>query len=317
MTSFIETKDRYNQKEMPTTGMQKNNDREASFLASQQARLEKIRSNTEKNALLNTNDDNAQQRRKEFWSLMKSICSSLNSRLKVLLGEEVVGNDGDHEESPNSNENEHLYVTAQQRNEALAKLQDIQVTLRYLSHYTLRTGKLTSTATTAATTTTTTATTSQDEKYLPKELIGFTMPDLLVSDLRLLNEEIQNLKNLTEKAQNIIMPKEKFRFRKYREAIQKRKEKFDGFDTYLDDADKVDVDMKENDIDNNDKNENTSYLVAHQSNGVSLVDKKDCSVTISADGLITVSNESSTSTIQSSDAQAFTMQNLQSCNILV
>ena len=110
------------------------NDREAQFLASQQARLEKIRINAEQNSALLDND-NAQQKRKDFWIMMKNICSSFDSQLSVLIGEneEEEGEISAKRQSKSDVENScrknkdsrKMYVTAQQRNEALAKLQGI------------------------------------------------------------------------------------------------------------------------------------------------------------------------------------------------
>ncbi len=160
------------------------NDREAQFLASQQARLEKIRINAEQNSALLDND-NAQQKRKDFWIMMKNICSSFDSQLSVLIGEneEEEGEISAKRQSKSDVENScrknkdsrKMYVTAQQRNEALAKLQAIQLTIRCLGHYTLHPSKFT----------------TDEEKYLPTELIKFTMPELPTADLRLLNTEIQ------------------------------------------------------------------------------------------------------------------------------
>lgn len=285
------------------------NDREAHFLASQQARLDKIRINAEQqNALLDNGD--VQQQRKEFWILMKRICSSLNSRLSLLMGESCeVESKSDDKSAPIT-----IYVTAQQRNDALQKLQEIQLTIRCLGHYTLHSSNFT----------------SDDEQYLPSELIGFSMPELPTADLRLLNIEIQNLKSNSLKAQDVIIPKEKFRFKRYRKAIQKRKEgKIDeDVDFEIGDENNNDSNLHSTEMDTNNENDTTQSIPipAHQQfDGVSIVGKQHCSIKVDQDGNFTFFDSESVPSVEMnsndknvpSEAKAFMIRDLEGCNIIV
>jgi hypothetical protein len=172
------------------------NDREAQFLASQRARLDRLHEAT----ILQQNDDgtNAQVRRKEFWQIFKQECSSLHDRLSSLIGEE---------ENNASHGNKRL-VTAQQRNDAFEKLQQIKLSLRALHLYTFRSIKLT----------------SDSLKFLPQYFEENEMPDLPIADLRLLNDEIKNLKTKSEHVEQVVIPKEKFRFKRYRALMSKKKQ---------------------------------------------------------------------------------------------
>mmetsp|Transcript_9697 Transcript_9697/g.18206 ORF Transcript_9697/g.18206 Transcript_9697/m.18206 type:complete len:462 (-) Transcript_9697:801-2186(-) len=173
------------------------NDRETQFLASQRARLDKLHEVT----ALQQNDGNtnAQLRRKEFWQVFKEQCSSLHDRLSSLAGQE--------QNNPHGNIS---LVTAQQRNEAYEKLQQIKLSLRALHLYTLRSTKMTLD--------------SGNFKFLPQYFAENEMPDLPIADLRLLNDEIKDLKTKSECVEEIVIPKEKFRFKRYRALVSEKKQ---------------------------------------------------------------------------------------------
>jgi hypothetical protein len=320
-----------------TTNKNIDSKREAQFLAAQQARLDKIRTNAEHNNFIssdgiNNGNINIQKQRKELWALLKNIFSLLNSRLSALVGEEVedaVAEDRNDNDDVGNDMNPFLYVTTQQRNEALEKLQEIQLTIRCLSHYTLQSNKFT----------------SEEEKLLPEELVNFKMPDLPTADLRLLNIEFQKLKSKAQEVQDVIIPKEKFRFKRYRLALQKKKEAKLGMIGLHDDDDDDD---SNNDVNNNndkagidsdadavkDSTENNTQIKspAHHFDGVTLVDKNNCFVKVQEGGQFTISDNSQitntpTTPTPTSDAenvkesnveaQAFLIRDLDSCTVVV
>jgi hypothetical protein len=155
--------------------------REAQFLASQKARLDQIKEIHEKD------DSENQQKRKDFWKAFKIECNTIQQSLSSFV----------HKDSS-------ALITAQQRNQALDELQQIQLIIRAIEHYTLHSTKFT----------------KEEEEYLPTYLKENGMPDLPVADTRLINIEILTLKNMTNDAQNIILPKEKFSFKRYRRFLQ-------------------------------------------------------------------------------------------------
>lgn len=292
--------------------VQKN--REAHFLASQQARLDKIRIKAEEyNALLD--NDNLQQQRKDFWIRLKSACSSINAKISILMGEQSSENECKCDDGYNDKtmKKGNLYVTAQQRNEALGNLEEIQITIRCLSHYALHSSKFT----------------LDEEKYLPTELVEFKIPELPTADLRLLNVEIQSLKEKAQQAQNIIIPKEKFRFRRYRQAVQKMQaEKLGKLQMDNDDIEDEfdrDASLKDDNCNGDDGADIKSPAHTLSFDGVSLLEKKNCSIIVHPDGHFTISddmNKTITETQanneqQSTGAKAFLIRDLDSCNVKV
>ena len=93
-------------------------DREAQFLASQKARLDKLQESQKL-------DVHLQNQRKEFWQSFKQQTQSIQQSLSLLIGQES-GKE---------------FVTAQQRNEALEDLNRIQIQIKSLNHYCNRSNK--------------------------------------------------------------------------------------------------------------------------------------------------------------------------------
>ena len=295
------------------------NSREAQFLAAQQARLDKVRTNAEQITSIH-NNDNSQQQRKDFWILLKNVCSSLNVRLCALMGEieEEKGDDERQLEDNNDmsnvkkpNKTDPLYVTAQQRNEALDKLQEVQLIVRCLGHYTLHSSKFT----------------PDKEQYLPEELVQFTMPELPAADLRLLTIEFQKLKSKAQQAQDIIIPKEKFRFRRYRAALQKKKDEQMGGVGLGDEEQGKDVDEDLSpSVKDTTEDDSEIKLPAHQFDGVTLFDRKNCSIKVQKDGQFTILNDAENAPSSNNpedrnqapaEAKAFLIRNLDSCYVIV
>ncbi len=322
--------------EIATTNNNHNITREAQFLASQQARLDKIRLNSAQQSDNNDYDGNIQQQRKDFWIILKNICFDLDSQLNLLMGEAGVQVDGGgeskvstdgnsnadddwydkkhnfdylvekSENGKNGNERWPLYVTTQQRNEALAKLEHIQITIRCLGHYTIHSNKFT----------------TKEANFLPAEIVNFSMPELPTADLRLLNIELQKLKGKSLEAQNIIIPKEKFRFKRYRQALQNRKDQ-GKFQILLEDKEDSLVEMVDSSTKDTKDNVHNSAPV-HHFDGLTLTDKKNCFLKVHRNGYVTeykdaedanaaTENENDLTT---TDANAFLIQDVDCCHIL-
>lgn len=298
------------------------NSREAQFLASQQARLEKLRSN---NTQKSDGGDlpvegNLQQQRKDFWILLKKVCFDLESQLSQLMGEvrdestNVVDEDCSDakqqsiEVKSKNNEKRPMYVTTQQRNEALQKLEHIQITIRCLGHYTMHSNKFT----------------QEEARYLPDEIVNFAVPELPTADLRLLNIELQNLKGKSLQAQNVIIPKEKFRFKRYRKALQERKDV--GKNVILFDDNDDDLVKKMDDLSSKDTvDEAKETAPAHHFDGITMSDKENCFLKVHQNGLFTEYNDAKElnatrgcdSESMSSDAKAFLIRDVDASHILV
>ena len=270
------------------------NDREAQFLASQQARLSKLHDGQS-----NEDDVNIQLQRKKFWQTFKFECSALHRRLSALIGE-------DEEEIETMTETETktdktLFVTAQQRNEALEKLQQIQMSILAVNHYTLRSTKFS----------------TDEQAFLPEHFAHNEMPELPLADLRLLNAEVQSLKSRTQEVQQIIIPKEKFRFKRYHALMQEKKQFHSPI--FEEDDDEVLSELKVDEDESNPVNENTHLAFA----GLTLSDKKDCVIVVEANGTIIFKNfqneiiDTVTPSNVLLEAKAFLIRNLINCRVQV
>jgi len=290
------------------------NDREAQFLASQKARLSKLQEAHE----ANDSDTNAQKRRKEFWQTFKLECSSTHQRLSDLIGEISTEEtkEGDSESNSNSNSNSDsdsignsdrngdkslLFVTAQQRNEALEKLQQIQLSIQAVHHYTLRSTKF-----------------SKDSaQFLPQFFALNEMPELPTADLRLLNIELQSLKKKTQEVHQIIIPKEKFRFKRYHALMLERKQ-LKGPIFEEDEDDKMDqTEEKENEVESANANATFDFdglALTNQTNSVIVVENDgtmDIKVNDTQGGMTERLAPSATS------SQAFLIRNIDCCKVQV
>ena len=104
------------------------------------------------------------------------------------------------------------FITAAQRNEAFDALQHILFSIRAIHHYALHHSM--------------DRDKDESEKLellLPVYFATHPMPELPMADLRLLNTEMQLLKNKAHSIQEFILPKEKFRFKRYHKLMHERK----------------------------------------------------------------------------------------------
>ena len=237
------------------------NDREAQFLASQKARLSKLHDIQSRE-----DDANVQSRRKEFWKSFKVECKDLNDRLSTLVhvDQDSVsgGSEAETVESESKSAEKVQFVTSQQRNEALEKLQQIQRSIVAMNHYTLRSTKFS----------------HEEAKFLSKHFATNEMPELPQADLRLLNIEIQSLKSQTKDIQQIIIPKEKFRFKRYHALLLEKSNL--GVPMFEDDEDLVETTTEEEKDGPADDDRQLAF------DGLTLSDRKDCIIVVQRDGII-------------------------------
>lgn len=137
------------------------------------------------------------------------------------------------------------------------------------------------------------------------------MPELPVADQRLTNIEIQTLKDKSQVVQNVICPKEKFRFHRYRNLLDKREFKGIGLEEEHD----ANIVANEEEEKNNEPSGSLHVLF----NGMTLVDKKNCNLIVQRDGSI-ASMDSITSDdvqVKGNAAKSFLVRTLDNCQITV
>ena len=260
-------------------------EREAQFLASQKARLSKI-----SNHNIQGDDFNLQTERKEFWIIFKKSCSDLNDILSEL--------DITDDASPTTKEN--IYVTAQQRNAALETMLETQRTIRAIQHFTLHSKKLT----------------TEMEKFLPDQFLGISMPELPTSDTRLLNLEMQSLQEKIKHVQKVIIPKEKFRFKRYRTYLQEQKE---ADFTEIDDIIQP-IEAKEEESSTEDKSKPLNITF----DGIKLEKKSTCNIMVEQSGNVVCTDLDDSSVAPADESKcddievkAFLVKDVDGCNVFL
>lgn len=104
------------------------------------------------------------------------------------------------------------YATASKRSEGRVKLDGILKEVRMVQHFVLSSSSSLNVGGSSS---------SSSNKVLDK-LISQSMPDLALTDIRLITVEIEKILHVIDEARDIICPKEKFVFRRYRKASLRR-----------------------------------------------------------------------------------------------
>lgn len=276
---------------------------EAQFLASQKARL----SNLTKSNANDEGNENLQAQRKSFWSAFKQACSTILIHLDGLYSK--------------------VHVTAQQRNESLAELQQITTMIRAIHHYTNH-SKSTVLKTIMNSKTPNLTQKSDDEKednddsIIPKYFHDFTMPDLPLADQRLVATELQRLKDKANVVQTTIMPKEKFCFRRYRAEMMKRKHQTHNVLQYDDHESKEDKTTGSQD--DTTHNDDTTKALHEQFEGRFLTERNDLSLIVNSDGNVKINDNQEKEFYPEDEIhdmrrepKSFLLQNLTRCRILL
>jgi hypothetical protein len=258
-------------------------EREAQFLASQKARVSKFSNNNAEG-----DDFNLQKERKEFWIIFKKSCSDMHDILSEL---DMTTKDGSTKTAVN------MYITAQQRNAALEKMLETQRTIRAIHHFTLHSKKLT----------------TEMEKLLPDAFVGLSMPELPMSDTRLLNVEMQSLLDKVKQVQDVIIPKEKFRFKRYRAYLQEQKE-VDFIET-----DDILMPIEINEGEGLIKDESTPFNITFD--GIKLEKKSNCNIKVEPNGELVCTDlnhsngEFNDSKCEDIEDKAFLVKDVDTCNV--
>ena len=247
-------------------------DREAQFLASQKARLDKLQESQKL-------DVHLQNQRKEFWQSFKQQTQSIQQSLSLLIGQES-GKE---------------FVTAQQRNEALEDLNRIQIQIKSLNHFCNRSNKF-------------------QKQILTQWFDQNELPELPIGDVRLINVDLQELKTRVDEIRSIIVPKEKFRFKRYHAYMAKHNANGIIMEEMEEDEEKIDSNEQEG----NDHDDMLAF------DGLTLSNQADSVIVVEADGSIQIQSKEDKSQVQRiscektfTDAKAFLIQEISNCEIQV
>ena len=279
---------------------------EAQFLASQKARLSNLTKSNANNG--DEENENLQAQRKSFWSAFKQACSTIRIHLDELDSK--------------------VHVTAQQRNESLAELQQITTMIRAIHHYTNHSKSTVLKTSMRSSKTPKSTQKNNDEEdnndsIIPKHFHESTMPDLPLADQRLVATELQRLKDKANVVQTTIMPKEKFCFRRYRAEMMRRKQQAHNILQYDDDHESKE-DKPTGSQDDTTHNDDTAKALHEQFEGRFLTDRNDLSLIVDADGNVR-KNANQEEEFYSEDEiydmrqepKSFLLQNLTRCRVLL
>lgn len=251
-------------------------------------------------------DDNRVSRKKvegqKFWVNFRKSCSELQSQIDSLLVTPYDKDDnratatcGERISKCEIDAKKAYYAIAARRIEGRNKLDSILANVRLLQRHCLSSSVMSSCA--AATTTTT--------QLLLNTIIQTPMPEMTLTDTRLISEEIDRLLKSIDDVREIISPKEKFVFKRYRKAIEEKTKRMlsgDSSDSVLlGDVDAPSTDLEPNLIVDGDDDAHKEIQARaafnHDDDGGVLENKSDCIIEIFSDGSIKV-NESTQSQIQ-------------------
>eukprot|EP00985_Skeletonema_marinoi_P019994 scaffold11655_cov133-Skeletonema_marinoi.AAC.9 len=230
-----------------------------------------------------------------FWMNFRKLCSELQSQVDSLLQmtpdeEGSSSNDGKVSKYETAKA---YYSTAARRSEGRVKLDCILDNVRLLRRHCLSSSS-------ALLPTTTHSTSNNDDVAIANQLLlsilSTPMPEMTQTDVRLLSEEIDRLLKCIDEARDIISPKEKFVFKRYRKAMEEKR---------LLGGENASSSLQSNKIDGGgDIHKETSAVVEDEQatdtfnhDGGVLENKSDCIIEIFPDGNIQV-NEATQSQIQ-------------------
>ena len=214
-------------------GNQNMDPREARFLASQAERLacnkKQHRADGDFAPELvdgcngNTNDVGSKDSSNQFFSSFRRICTEFRSRLDLLLLIPSTSSSTDGDAPPPVNDTSYYdaalayYATASRRNEGRTKLDTILRDVRSLQSHAL-------TSSSSPFAATIDRNRGNDEKNddnpLLRSILQTPMLDVTQTDMRLMSQEIDDILKRIDDASEIIHPKEKFVFRRYRKVLE-------------------------------------------------------------------------------------------------
>jgi hypothetical protein len=212
----------------------------------------------------------------QFWCGFRSVCNAFQSRIDGLLLLEGSGH-----EFPKPTEMtdaiktklQHHYATASKRNEGRIELDGILKEVRLLQRFVLSS---------SSSLTTDSSSGKSSNKVLDK-LLSQSMPDLALTDIRLLTIEMERILHMIDEANNIICPKEKFVFRRYRKALEELN--LNGSGELINALDCLNVSAGEQK--EQDQNKQQKQQLSVLSFGGVVENKSNCNVEIHPDGSVT------------------------------
>lgn len=273
----------------------------------------------------NSNNDDQHHRysQKEeghrFWMNFRKLCSELQTQIDSLLLVVVTPDDDEGGAADNNvgggvfNNNHHetakaYYSTAARRNEGRTKLDCILENVRLLRRHCLSSSSssvllpTTTTTVSASNNDNDTTTTANNQLLLLSSMILSTpMPEMTQTDVRLLSEEIDRLLKCIDAARDIISPKEKFVFKRYRKAMEEKRVLLGGGERVSSSSlqpskiDGGDIHNEASVVDNDDDDGEDKETIHHD--GGVLENKSDCIIEIFPDGNIQT-NKATQSQIQ-------------------
>ena len=149
----------------------------------------------------------------QFWAIFRNVCLVFQNRINALFNSsrfDTVMSETSLKEWDDvvKNELRAHYATASKRNEGRVELDDILKEVRLLQRRVL-----------SSTSSLVTVETSTCKNETLNSLLSEAIPDLAQADIRLLSAEIERILAQIDDAREIICPKEKFVFRRYRQAL--------------------------------------------------------------------------------------------------
>ena len=180
--------------------------REARFLSSQAERLQSQKSSD------SCNDE--ADRARQFWSTFRSLCSQMRGRINaLLLLDDTDGflDPGSLRDMDTAETLASHYATAARRNEGRCELDTLLREARALQRHAL--------STSSSVISSSVIDRGEVVNELLHQMLQDAVPDLTQTDLRLIGQEVDNIVKLVDAARDLICPKEKFVFKRYRKAM--------------------------------------------------------------------------------------------------
>ena len=249
----------------------------------------------------------------QFWSIFRSLCNSFQKRIDTLLLTDAAADcpslkDWDEEMR---NKLRAYYATSSRRNEGRLELDGILKEVRLLQH------KVLSSSSSLAV-----DSSSNSNEALCKLLLQ-PMPDLALTDIRLITAEMEKILTRIDEARDMISPKEKFVFRRYRKALDELNRNGGGEITNTLDSLKIDSKEQKQQVEEQQPKQSTELNF-----GGVVENKSDSIIEIQSDGSINqIENEhphehwktytAPSESVTTTGASSYLLQNISNSTIII
>ena len=197
--------------------------REAAFLASQAERLActKKRETSECGGQRNNRNSSTQ-----FFADFRKICSEFHNELDMLLrmpsSSSTTNDDAVVTITTNDDDAKSYYATASKRNEGRLRLDAVQKCVRLLQNHVLSSSLSSfSSSSSSSSSNDDNAIKQVGSSALLQSILQNPMGEITQTDMRLLSQEINMIMKRIDEARDLVCPKEKFIFKRYRAAMEK------------------------------------------------------------------------------------------------